>query len=193
MSVIFLYSKGERTLQRYKRIHVEPVALHVPKELRDSWGQQIKKHSKLQKYFTRELEQRMSHSFVLTDTPGPDTLTLRVAITGGELNLQPLKPYQIFPWALIIQGVGEASGLRGKMFNMYQEAELVDSVTGNQIVALVGGLQLGPVSRRALDRMSTEELKIMVDDWINAFCRNLPMCHQPEELSDPLSESSGKR
>ena len=181
----FGYGASDRVFGHYDRIYIEPVILHVSEGIRQSWDAEaqqphtLKEHltqKTLREHFTQRLQEGMGHSLELADEPGPNTLTLRVAITGVDEKFQPLKPYQVFPWSLLIVGVTEATGLRRKMINIYQEGELVDSVTGQQVAALVGGLQLGPVNIRTVQKMEPDELKGLVDSWIDAFCRNLPKC-----------------
>ena len=170
------FNASESMLADYDRLIVNPVSLHVSDETLQKWQIQPERYKKLQNYFTNQLNYRMGQHYELAVRPGEDTLRLRVAITGAETDLKPLEPYQSMPGALVINGVGELTGERDKMLNIYQEGELVDSVTGQQVAVLVGGVQAGPIDIGDLRTMSAEEMKPLVDNWIDAFCRNFPNC-----------------
>ncbi|MCW7553114.1 DUF3313 domain-containing protein [Endozoicomonas gorgoniicola] len=170
------FTASESKLAEYDRLIVNPVTIHVSDEILQKWQVNPERYKKLQSYFTNQLNYRMGKHYELTVTPGERTLRMRVAITGAETDLKPLKPYQILPWALVINGVGELAGERDKMLNIYQEGELVDSVTGKQVAALVGGVQAGPIDIADLRAMSAGEMKPLVDNWMDAFCRNFPNC-----------------
>ncbi|MET4694246.1 DUF3313 domain-containing protein [Endozoicomonas lisbonensis] len=170
------FNVSESVLAEYDRLIVNPVSLHVSDETLQKWQIQPERYKKLQSYFTNQLNYRMGQHYELAVRPGENTLRLRVAITGAETDLKPLEPYQVLPWALVINGLGELTGERDKMLNIYQEGELVDSVTGQQVAVLVGGMQAGPVDIGDLRSMSADEMKPLVDNWIDAFCRHFPNC-----------------
>lgn len=81
--------------------------------------------AKLAEYFFEQLEESLSEEYTLADEPGGDVLLLRTAITG----VLPNKVYLNLHWSttLIGAGIGGAS----------LEAELVDSLTGERILAFV--------------------------------------------------------
>ena len=167
---------SESELKQYDKLIIKPVSLQIPAETRKNWQINSERYELLQSYFTQKLHDRMGQHYQMTSIPGERTLELRVAITGGETDMKPLKPYQVLPWALVINGVGEITGVRDKMLNIYEEGELVDSVSGKQLVALVGGVQTGPVDIGDLKERSAEEFMPLIDGWVNAFCQHLPNC-----------------
>lgn len=160
-------------MRRYSKVIVEPVVIHISEETRERWQVKTERSAMLMKYFHEKLTERMKLKYTLTDQPGPDTLRLRVAITGGELSMKELEFYQYLPYGLVINGIGELTGLRDKVLNIIEEGELVDSQSGEQVVALVGGIQYGPIDMSDFKKSSAEQLRPLVDAWVDSFYNNL--------------------
>ncbi len=160
-------------MRRYESVIIEPVIVHINDEVRKNWQVQPERYHQLQAYFTERLTERLKLKYTITDQPGPNTLRLRVAITGGELGMKALEFYQFLPWGLVINGVGELAGVRDKLLNIIEEGELVDSLTGEQVVALVGGVQYGPVDMGDFRKSSADELKPVIDVWVDSFYEHL--------------------
>ncbi|AMO56264.1 hypothetical protein GZ77_05520 [Endozoicomonas montiporae] len=170
------FNASESVLSDYDRLIVNPVALHIPDETLQEWDIEPERYKKLQNYFTNQLNYRMGQHYELTVTPGEGILRLRVAITGEETDLKPTESHQALPLGLLVHDKDQLTTDRDKMLNIYQEGELVDSVTGEQIAVLVGGVQLPPIDIGQLRTLSAVEMKPLVDNWIDAFCRHFPNC-----------------
>lgn len=160
-------------IRRYEKVIIEPVIVHISDEVRKSWQVNPERYDQLQTYFTQRLTERLKLKYIITDKPGPETLRLRVAVTGGELSMKALEFYQFLPWGLVINGVGELTGVRDKLLNIIEEGELVDSQTGEQVVALVGGVQYGPVDMGDFRASSADKLKPVIDVWVDSFYNHL--------------------
>jgi hypothetical protein len=110
--------------ERYTKVLIAPVQFKldptVTKHQLDAEHQ-----IQLANYFQARLKEGLENNYVITDMPGPDVLLLRTAIT----DILPSKVYLNLHWSttLIGGGIGGAS----------LEAELVDSITGEQIMAFV--------------------------------------------------------
>ncbi len=160
-------------MRRYEKVIIEPVIVHISDDVRKDWQVKPERYNQLQTYFTQRLTERLKLKYTITDQPGPETLRLRVAITGGELGMKALEFYQFLPWGLVINGVGELAGVRDKLLNIIEEGELVDSQTGEQVVALVGGVQYGPIDMNDFRESSADEFKPVIDVWVDSFYSHL--------------------
>ena len=60
-----------------------------------------------------------------------------MAITGVTVSRKDLKAYQYIPIALVVTGAGEVAGVRDRMAAVFMEGEVLDSVTGKRLAAVV--------------------------------------------------------
>src|SRR3990167_366245 len=110
--------------ERYSKVLIAPVKFKLDPTV--TTHQLDAEHQiQLADYFHERLREGLTKNYEITDTPGADALLLRTAIT----DILPSKVYLNLHWSttLIGGGIGGAS----------LEAELVDSVTGEQIMAFV--------------------------------------------------------
>ena len=110
--------------ERYSKVLIAPVQFKLDPKVK-SHQVDFDNQVKLATFFNSKLREGLTKNYEITDTPGPDVLLLRTAIT----DILPSKVYLNLHWSttLIGGGIGGAS----------LEAELVDSLTGEQIMAFV--------------------------------------------------------
>ena len=117
---------------QYSKVLIAPVVLNCHA---DSKGLKIneEKLNELKDFFYEELNTVFTESFTLADVPAKDTFIVRAAIT----EVVPNKPYLNMHWATTITGAGIGGAA--------MEAEIVDSLTGKRLFAIVdtrkGGLK----------------------------------------------------
>lgn len=145
-------------LDDYIAMVVDPVQIYMATDVDESLiptdGIEVVKS-----YFRYALIDAVSDAFPLMEEPGPLTLRLRSALTGvdvgGEVtgvddSLEPLKR---------AVEVGE----------IVVEMELVDSVTGKRIAAMVDKALVGEEARIGAKRFSRseqfDEAQMLLDDW----------------------------
>ena len=108
----------------YAKIIIAPVELMFDPSVK-KLKMKTKDREKLTAYFHDQLKKGLSQSYEITDQPGPDVLLFRTAITG----VLPNKVYLNLHWSTTLMG----AGIGGASL----EAELVDSLSGERILAFV--------------------------------------------------------
>jgi len=111
-------------VERYSKILVAPVKFKLDPTVKEH-EMEYEDRMKLSDYFHEKLNEGLLKNYELADEPGADVLLFRTAIT----DILPNKVYLNLHWSttLIGGGIGGAS----------LEAELVDSLTGEQMLAFV--------------------------------------------------------
>ena len=143
------YFPLDNRLARYARFIVDPVALYLDDETKAQVGRDMKPEELAQyshETIVKTLEPRYAVAGV---TAGPETARLRVALThlkrGGPLSM------------------GDAA----------LEAELLDSQTGEQLVAI---REIQQAKRKpSLD--SWQDARLIMDDWARRFYDQLEKAH----------------
>ncbi len=154
----FRYVAPPDTARRYTSFIIDPVKT---REYKDSGADPAM--GELSEYFRTRLVETLKPDFAVTSQPGPGVARVRAALTDVKasawyLNLHPASK-------LTGAGLGEAS----------MELEIVDSVSGEQIAALVES-QRG--SRLELDAFSKhDDAKDAIDDWCARFRARLDELH----------------
>jgi hypothetical protein len=102
--------------------------------------------------------------------PGPGILRLKVAITAAETTATGLKPWQVIPMALVVQGAEAATGKRKRNVVLAIESLVTDSVTNevlSEAVRNVRGVTL-PDSKAQL---TLDVVKSRIDEWAAAMAQ----------------------
>ena len=69
--------------------------------------------------------------------PGPGILRIKLAITAVEKSKEDLKAYNFVPVAAVFRGAQAATGNVTTYIDAMFEAEMVDSVSGERVAAIV--------------------------------------------------------
>lgn len=140
---------------RYRRFIVEPVQILVPAGVFTTDEQ-----AEISRYFAESFERAITDAgYQVTDTPGVGVGRVRLALTDVAESTWWKK---IHPAARAI-GAGTGGGA--------MEAELVDSVTGEQIVAVI---QAGTGNQFRLTNFSTmADVKSTIDGWARIAAQRL--------------------
>jgi hypothetical protein len=148
------YFPLDNRLARYSAFIVDPVELYLDDEKRAYLGRDTDLE-KLSEYMGETLIKTLEGSYRVTDVaPGPGVGRIRVAIT----HLKKGAPFTIGGAAI--------------------EAELLDSQTGEQVVAL---FEVQQVRRRKGGGLSQwDDAKRIMDDWAQRFHDALEAAHAQE-------------
>jgi len=92
-------------------------------------------------YLTENLRKRFAEVLNVTDEPGPEILSIQVAITGVEVKTEGMKAYEIVPVAAIFGGIKAMTGKRDRDVIVFAETAISDSVTGEMVGAGVRRLE----------------------------------------------------
>ncbi len=156
------YFAPRDTAKQYTKFIVDPVEVFAHQE-----GESDPQLGELAAYFRTKLIETLQPDYPVVDRPGQGVARLRIAITDVKsskwyLSLHPASK-------LTGAGAGEAA----------MEGELVDSVTGAQIAALVES-QRG--SQFELDTFSKfDDSKDVINDWCSRFRERLDELHDKKK------------
>lgn len=124
------YEKKGTDWKRFKKLMIEPAVVYLHPEARNR-AIQPEELEKLTAYFRETVVKEVQDQYPVVDTPGPDVLRIRAAIT----DVIPVKPVtNILSTAVI--------GIPLDMGGAAIEAEFLDSETGERLGAVVD-LKLG--------------------------------------------------
>jgi hypothetical protein len=146
----------------YQKMLIEQVAYYPEPKGSDQVSDQTLKD--IQQYMDAQLRAVGLARVPQVTEPGPGVLRVKVAITAVDTSATGLKPWQIIPVALVIQGAKAATGHRPENSNLAVEAIVTDSVTGEPLgmsVREAHGVTL-PNSRAQL---TLETVKPRIDAW----------------------------
>jgi hypothetical protein len=91
-------------------------------------------------------------------------MRIKVAITAVDTSASGLKPWQIIPVALVIQGAAAATGNRRENSNLAVEAIATDSVTGEPLAMSVRDAH-GATLPNSKAQLTLETVKPTIDSW----------------------------
>lgn len=134
-ALTFVSTDANANLRHYVAIIVDPVEIYVSTRADESMVPERARET-ISIYFRHVLENAVGTAFPIVATPGPLVLRLRAALvgvdTGGEVApmIDPALTAKPLPRAIVLEKVAV-------------EMELVDSVTGERIAAMVDHTKLG--------------------------------------------------
>jgi hypothetical protein len=135
-----VYVESNDVLRKYTKFIVDPVSLYISPdvEIRDATEKiDPKTVHEITTYFRAALIKAIEKDFQVVDKPDQNVARIRAAITGVQLTKKALKPRNFIPIALVITAAGEATGLRDKLTVVNMEGEVLDSLTGRRVAAVV--------------------------------------------------------
>ena len=134
-ALIYVNSDAEKNLRRYVAIIVDPVEIYVSGKVDEAMVPERARET-VALYFRHALENSVGSAYAIVSTPGPLVLRLRAALVGVDTggDVAPLEDPALtakpLPKAIVLEKVAV-------------EMELVDSVTGERIAAMVDHAKLG--------------------------------------------------
>ena len=156
----FRYSASNDVLQRYDRFIVDPVVVYYHGDPGKATRQRL---DDLAVYFRGKIIEAIDDSYPVARSPGPNVARIRIALTDVQKSTwwKSLHPAM----KLTGRGTGQAA----------MEGEVVDSLTGAQIAALVES-QRG--SQFELDTFSEyDDAHDVIDVWAQRFRERLDGIH----------------
>lgn len=123
-------------------------------------------------YLSRGLTELLKSKGVAASEPGPGVLRLKLAITGAEKSAEDLKAYNFVPVAAVFRGAQAATGNVSTYIDTMFEAEMVDSVSGDRVAAIVAkGIE--ETEKRTGDELSFDDVKPTLDKWLAQYSQTL--------------------
>jgi hypothetical protein len=169
----------ELDLDSYRGFIVDSVVLHVAPALVEAGRPDPDNAIRITRYFHEALIRRLREVSTVTEDPGRGIARLRVAITGTSVERRELEAYQYIPAALVVTGIGEATGYRDKLAVVFAEAEITDSLTGEVVAQTVQqGVAKVPAATQT-ERVTEAQVKTILEEWASAL---------PDYLTRPTAE-----
>ena len=171
---VFHNVSAEKNLHRYIAVVVDPVEVYLAS---DADGAKIpaKNREAAANYFRAALVRAVSDAFAPVDEPGPLVLRLRAAIVGVDVG------GSIAP-ADKASGEEEGGGQAVNISKVGVEMELVDSVTGERIAAVVDKEPLGDGAEIAAGNVTRHEKSLAArqafDEWASRLRTFLNSAHE---------------
>lgn len=122
-------------------------------------------------YYDLVLRSELGKVVPLAAKPGPDTLTVRPAITRIAASTQGLRFYEWLPVTLVAAGVSTATGIRDQDSEVATELSLEDGSTGDVVAAMVRKGTGIPLDNDK-QVMTADNVKEVLDDWARDLGRS---------------------
>lgn len=115
-------------------------------------------------YYDAALRLELGKVAQLVSRPGPNTLTVRPAITRVAASTQGLRFYEWLPVTLVAAGVSTATGIRDQDSEIATEISFEDGSTG-EVVAEVVGKGTGMPLENDKQVLTADDVKAVLDGW----------------------------
>ena len=123
-------------------------------------------------YLAKGLADLLENKGLAASKPGPGVLRLKLAITGAEKSKEDLKVYNFVPVAAVFRGAQAATGNVATYIDAMFEAEMVDSVSGDRVAAIVAkGIE--ETEKRSGDALTFDDIKPTLDKWLAQYNKTL--------------------
>ena len=123
-------------------------------------------------YLEKGIADLLKSKGLAASEPGPGVLRLKIAITAVEKSKEDLKAYNFVPVAAVFRGAQAASGNVATYIDAMFEAEMVDSVSGDRVAAIVAkGIE--ETEKRSGDELTFEDVKPTLDKWLAQYSKTL--------------------
>jgi hypothetical protein len=119
----------------YQKVLIEPVTFYPAAKGSEQVSDQVL--GEMQQYLDSQLRSVGLAGIPQTATPGPGVARVQVAITAADTRATDLKPWQLIPAALVIQGARAATGTRPVSANLAVEGMITDSVSNEPLAMAV--------------------------------------------------------
>ncbi|WP_025109657.1 DUF3313 domain-containing protein [Pseudomonas sp. H1h] len=115
-------------------------------------------------YYDAALRLELGKVMHLVSRPGPNTLTVRPAITRVSASTQSLRFYEWLPVTLVAAGVSTATGIRDQDSEIATEVSFEDGSTG-EVVAEVVRKGTGLALENDKQVLTADDVKGVLDGW----------------------------
>jgi hypothetical protein len=173
-ALTFVNDESAKNLKRYVAIIVDPVEVYVSTRADESQLPERARET-VAIYFRHALETAVGDAYPIVDSQGPLVLRLRSALvgvdTGGEVAQidDPSLTAKPLPRAIVLEKVAV-------------EMELVDSVTGERVAAMVDHKKIGEGAEVGAENFSRvarfNQAKLAFDEWAQRVRAFLDVEHE---------------
>lgn len=154
----------------YPKVMLDPVVLYPAPQP----GPQMRSEvlASIRDYLNKAIRQEVGKKYEIVSEPARDVVRIRSAITGVKADPKDLAAYEYIPIALVFAGASTATGARDRTVEIFAEAEMFDSLSGESLAA---GVRKGigePVKSKT-DQVELENVRPVLDGWAQAFVQFL--------------------
>jgi hypothetical protein len=123
-------------------------------------------------YLTAGVRQILEEQGILAVEPGPSVLRYHMAITGVEKSKEELKAHNLVPVSALFRGAKAVTGNLNTYIDAMFEAELVDSVSGERVAAIVRK-GISETEKKSGDELDFDDVKPTLDMWLETYRETL--------------------
>ena len=123
-------------------------------------------------YLAAGVRKLLDEKGILATEPGPGVLRYHMAITGVEKSTEELKAYNVIPVSALFRGAKAATGNLSTYIDAMFEAEMVDSVSGDRVAAIVRK-GIAETEKKSGDELTFEDVKPTLDSWLATYSDTL--------------------
>ncbi len=146
----------------YTSVYVEPSQLYPKPQPTEKIPQSTL--TGITQYYDQALKTQFAKALPLAESPGPNVLVVRPAITAVSASTKGLRPYEVIPIALVAAGISTATGIRDQDTNIATEAAFIDG-NSNQVVAEVVRKGAGADLENSSQVMQAKDARAVLDGW----------------------------
>lgn len=149
---------------KYTQVYIEPSQFYpMPQPTAVISAQALQS---IARYYDTALKRELGKDLTLAQTPGPNTIIVRPAITAVYTRTEGLKPYEVIPIALVAAAVNTAAGGRDQDVEIATEAAFLDA-DNNKVLAQVVRKGSGTALENDATQLTLESVKPVLDGWAN--------------------------
>jgi hypothetical protein len=149
-------------LLTYKKIYLQPVVVYPSDQVNADIAIKATQH------LAKGIQKILDELNISTDEKAEDVLQLRAAITGASKQKIGMKAYNFVPVALVFRAGKAATGNVDTFIDVSLEAELLDSQSGERVLATV--LRgIGETEKTSGDQFEYEDTIPVLDQWLLNF------------------------
>ncbi|KEQ12137.1 DUF3313 domain-containing protein [Endozoicomonas numazuensis] len=158
-------------LKKYKKVYVEPIKLFPNYNATNDAQREVA--TKVADYLNNGFKEGLKKRGMLAEKPGPGVLVIQPAITGIVSEMKDLKPRQfVLPVAVARTLIKTATDRLDYIVALYMEVQLRDGGTGK----LEGEVLRKGINKQSdNDEVTKEDVKAVLDDWLEFYNRGLDM------------------
>jgi hypothetical protein len=153
---------NQEKLVSYKKVYLQPVVVYPTDQINADVA------IKATQYLAKGVQKILDRLELSTEQKGEGVLQLRAAITGVSKEKTGMKAYNFVPVALVFRAGKAATGNVGTFIDVSLEAEMLDSQTGERMMAAV--LRgIGETEKTSGDELAYEDTIPVLDNWLANF------------------------
>jgi Cft2 family RNA processing exonuclease len=158
----FIFSKKEKA-GTYEKVLLQPIELFSATGKADT-----DRAREAIEYLNNGLLKILEEKGIAATEPGPKVARLRLAITGVEKSKEELKARNLIPVSAVFRGAQAATGNLSTYIATMFEAEAVDSMSGERVMAIVTK-GIDETEKRSGDELTFEDFKPTLDLWLERY------------------------